>query len=197
MGAAMAKGLLLVTMEPPAALEEEFNDWYDSEHLPQRRSLPGFESASRWTCVHGWPRWLAIYDLNSTAALDTPAYAAVSGENSTPWSKRVLPRTIGRRRIVAEQIHPGDDLARPHDQIARLCVAHYPGAHESAIGDLLRAVATLDGLLQFRLFRDMAGGLWALASFARPVSPALLEEVLGGTAGGARLLNLYAAYWRT
>jgi hypothetical protein len=36
------KGLLLVMMEPPACLEEEFNDWYDTEHLPQRRSLTWF-----------------------------------------------------------------------------------------------------------------------------------------------------------
>ncbi len=45
------KGLLLVTMEPPASLEDEFNDWYDTEHAPQRRALPGFESASRWACL--------------------------------------------------------------------------------------------------------------------------------------------------
>eukprot|EP01034_Spumella_vulgaris_P005546 gene5546-7080_t len=110
---APAKGLLLVTMEPPAGLEEEFNDWYDTEHFPQRRALPGFESASRWVCLQGWPRWLAVYDLASPAALATPAYAAVSAGNSTPWSKRILPRTIGRQRIVAEQMGKGDVLTRP------------------------------------------------------------------------------------
>ncbi|WP_315832262.1 DUF4286 family protein [Bradyrhizobium prioriisuperbiae] len=193
----MSKGLLLVTMEPPAALEEEFNDWYDSEHLPQRHRLPGFESASRWVCVSGWPRWLAIYDLSSTAALDTPEYTAVSGDNSTPWSKRVLPRTIGRRRIVAEQIHPGDDLACSPNEIARLCVAHFPGAREDAVDELLRASTALDGLKQLRVYRDMAGDLWSLAAFTRPVSAALVDEVLGGTADGAKLINLYAPYWRT
>lgn len=193
----MRKGLLLVTMEPPASLEEEFNDWYDSEHLPQRRGLPGFESGSRWVCLSGWPRWLAIYDLTSTAALDTPEYAAVSGNNSTPWSKRVLPRTIGRQRIVAEQIHPGDSLASPPDKVARLCVAHYPEAGECAVDDLTRATANLDSLLQLRLFRDTAGGLWSLAAFARPTAPTRTDEAFGnGTAGGARLLNLYAPYRR-
>lgn len=197
----MGKGLLLVMMEPPAPLEEEFNDWYDSEHLPQRRSLPGFDNGSRWVCLSGWPRWLAIYDLSSTAALDTPEYAAVSGDKSTPWSKRVLPRTIGRRRIVAEQIHPGGDLACPPDEIARLCVAHYPDAcekaHDSAVHDLLRAGARLDGLQQLRLFRDTIGDLWSLAAFTRPVSPASVDEAFGRAADGARLLNLYAPYRRT
>jgi hypothetical protein len=51
------KGLLLVTMEPPACLEEEFNDWYDTEHLPQRRTAPYLVSkAPRGVCLSGWPK---------------------------------------------------------------------------------------------------------------------------------------------
>ena len=64
-----SKGLLLVTMEPPASLEDEFNDWYDTEHFPQRRGLPGFESASRWVCIEGWPRWAALYDSSRSVCL--------------------------------------------------------------------------------------------------------------------------------
>ena len=79
----------------------------DTEHFPQRAGLPGFQSASRWVCIEGWPRYVAIYDLEGTAALDTDAYRAVWGPNSTSWSKRVLPRTIGRKRVVAEQVHSG------------------------------------------------------------------------------------------
>jgi len=52
-------GLLLVTMEPTAAMQEEFNDWYDQEHIPERIALPGFLSATRWVCLQGWPRYLA------------------------------------------------------------------------------------------------------------------------------------------
>ncbi|SFI31527.1 hypothetical protein SAMN05216304_102219 [Bosea sp. OK403] len=193
----MSKGLLLVAMEPPAAFEEEFNDWYDSEHFPQRRGLPGFESASRWVCLSGWPRWLAIYDLSSVEALATPEYAAVSGGNSTPWSKRLLPRTIGRRRVVAEQLHPGDALAPPVGEVARLCVAQYPGADEGSVEALLQAGAGLDGLSRLRLFRDTAGALWLLAAFSRPVGFERVEAAFA-IAGrhGAKLLNLYAPYRR-
>src|SRR3954453_13674036 len=99
-----AKALLLVTMEAPAGLEEEFNDWYDTEHLPQRCALPGFETGARFVCIDCWPRWLALYDLTSPAALESEAYRAVSGANNTSWSRRILPRTLGRMRIVGEQI---------------------------------------------------------------------------------------------
>ena len=68
---AKTKALLLVTMEAPASFEEEFNDWYDFEHLPQRLAMPGFENGGRFVCLEGWPRWLALYDLSSRAALET------------------------------------------------------------------------------------------------------------------------------
>src|SRR4029450_2653304 len=45
------KGLLLATMEPPANIEEEFQDWYDTEHFPERQTCAGFETARRFVCV--------------------------------------------------------------------------------------------------------------------------------------------------
>ena len=41
-------GLLLVTMEPPASLEEEFADWYDTEHVPERAVHCGVERGGGW-----------------------------------------------------------------------------------------------------------------------------------------------------
>ena len=44
----MSKGLLIVTTNPPADMEEEFNVWYDREHVPERLAVPGFERAQRY-----------------------------------------------------------------------------------------------------------------------------------------------------
>ena len=35
------RGLLLAMMEPPPAMEEEFQDWYDTEHFPERATCEG------------------------------------------------------------------------------------------------------------------------------------------------------------
>ena len=198
------KGLLLVTMEAPSSLEEEFNDWYDTEHFPQRRALPGFESASRWACLSGWPRWLAIYDLASVQAVATPEYAAVSGRNSTPWSRRILPRTVGRTRIVAEQIAPGRALSGEPEEITRLLLVRYAALQpeqESAVAKALGEQAErVQGLLQLRLFRSAgaaAPDIWALGEFQIPISLAAMESQFGVVAGrGSRMLNLYCPYHR-
>lgn len=191
----MTKALLLVTMEPPAGMEVEFNDWYDTEHLPQRRALPGFLNGSRWVCLEGWPRWLAIYDMESVAALHTPQYEAVSGPRSTPWSRRILPATLGRRRIVATQVYPGDALAPPPEEVARLALAYFPRPQPAGVAALVDAAAGVGASL--RLFADEAGGIWSLATFSHVVT---LEQALPGLGvernGGARLANLYAPYTR-
>ncbi|WP_051356552.1 DUF4286 family protein [Azorhizobium doebereinerae] len=197
-----AKGLLLVTMEPPAGLEEEFNDWYDTEHFPQRRALPGFETASRWVCLDGWPRWLALYDLASPAALETADYRAVSAGNSTPWSRRLLPRTLGRQRVVAEQMGAGDALTRPAGEAAALLAARYrpDGGAEAFAATATAAAALLPGLIQLRLFRQAGPGaetVWLIAEFAGPVSREALRAALGTLSGaGAQMFNLYAPYFR-
>lgn len=191
----MAKGLLLVMMEPPAMLEAEFHDWYDSEHLPQRLSLPGFESGSRWVCLFGWPRWLAIYDLASTAALSDPAYIAVSGPNSTPWTCRILPRTLGRLRVVAEQVHPGETLAPAPETVCRLGLARYPGRPSDILPALHEAASGTEGLRQLRLFDD-GKSTWALAAFSRPIETADLASLLASGGAAPTLANLYAPYRR-
>src|SRR5881396_3778555 len=41
-GYAMAKGTLIAAMSIGRASEDEFHDWYDTEHLPERQRVPGF-----------------------------------------------------------------------------------------------------------------------------------------------------------
>ena len=44
----MAKGLLFASFDFSPAQEDEFNDWYDLEHVPERLRVPGFLNAQRW-----------------------------------------------------------------------------------------------------------------------------------------------------
>ena len=44
----MTKGILLVAFDLTNAHEDEFHDWYDLEHIPERLRVPGFLNAERW-----------------------------------------------------------------------------------------------------------------------------------------------------
>src|SRR5919205_486879 len=47
-GRAMAKGILLPVLDFSGMAEDEFNDWYDLEHIPERLRVPGILACQRW-----------------------------------------------------------------------------------------------------------------------------------------------------
>lgn len=193
------KGILLVTMEAPSALDEEFNDWYDTEHLPERRAIDGFETAQRFASVAGWPKYVATYDLRSVDVLVEAGYRGVSGDHFSPWSKRILSKVRGQWRYVGVQMYPGDALL---DDAARLLLIRYRHVPRSAWSKVVDAVrATFEdtaGTRQVRVFRDAAedaADLVALVEatqpFGAPSGPAFSGEV----AQYLCLINEYGPYW--
>ena len=73
--------------------EDEFHDWYDTEHLPERERVPGFLLCRRWigsTTARSRSRRTIS---TPSAVLQSPAYRAIGGQNLSPWSKRVTGRS--------------------------------------------------------------------------------------------------------
>ena len=60
----MAKGLLFASFDFSTAHEDEFHDWYDLEHIPERLRVPDFINAERWISEHRatWERRLDRLD---------------------------------------------------------------------------------------------------------------------------------------
>jgi hypothetical protein len=104
----MAKGLLFASFDYSPAQEDEFNDWYDQEHVPERLRVPGFLNAQRWVGDENPKIAVATYDLETHAVMNCPAYQAVGGANGSVWTKRIT--AIAKRLVRFEgiQILPGD-----------------------------------------------------------------------------------------
>ncbi len=194
------KGFLLVTMEPPATLEEEFNDWYDTEHLPERERIPGFESARRFVCVSGWPRYVAFYDLAHPSVVDEAPYRAISGANFTPWSKRILTRVRGLYRAFGAQLYPGDATV---DASTGLVLLRFPGVAEADGAGIVEGMRrAFDGrreTVQSRLFQADDEGrtdLIALVETRGVPQDVRVDPGVFGRAGRCLdLVNVYAPYF--
>jgi hypothetical protein len=106
----MPKGTLIAAMKMGQAAEDEFHDWYDTEHLPERQRVPGFLQCERWIGVQDRKISVATYDLDGVAVLKSPAYLAIGGDNLSPWSKRVTGQVERLMRFEGDQILPGDQL---------------------------------------------------------------------------------------
>src|SRR5215467_8927539 len=96
---AMGRGLLVAAFDFSTAHADEFHDWYDLEHIPERQTVPGFGACERWIGDEQPTLSVATYDLDS-----------VDG-NLSVWSKRVTAMCKRLLRFEGTQIAPGDAAA--------------------------------------------------------------------------------------
>lgn len=189
-------GFLLVLMQPPTNIDEEFNAWYDTEHVPERLAVPGVLTAVRFGSVTGaTPAYLAMYDLQTEQVLDSEAYIRVAGDNSSPWTKRVTGKTKVYRSI-GNQIYPGNAITI---RSARVTIIRFRGlevgASESVVAALRAAFEGRASTLQLRVFAYHVDGkvdFIGFVSSAVPDDVAIDPALFGEHAKAIDLFNIYA-----
>lgn len=92
--------VLFSEMTPGRGWEDEFNAWYDREHIPLRMAVPGFIGAQRYRDT-GTDGYLAIYDMTAVSVLTSNAYAAVKN-NPSATTTRMLKSVTGFTRYTGE-----------------------------------------------------------------------------------------------
>jgi hypothetical protein len=155
-------GLLIAGFDCSNVAADEFNAWYDTEHVPERMAVKGFINAQRWIGVENPQLALATYDLASVSVLEDPAYTIRKGEGRTPWSRRINAKAKLIMRIVGEQVLPGE-LAAPAGAGGLLMVAF--NVQPQAQADFrawsdqehLPALAKVPGVLCARRFEATEG----------------------------------------
>jgi hypothetical protein len=159
----MANGILVPVVDFGGMAEDEFNDWYDLEHIPERLRVPGFLACRRWIGVDNPKVSIATYELDNADVLKSPAYRAAGnhaggGDNLSVWSKRVTVRIKMLMRFEGDQIGPGGDAA-PTDAPALLLNAmsvapeHEPEFNEWYDTEHIPALAAVPGTLCARRYR--------------------------------------------
>jgi hypothetical protein len=76
-------------MDVPAAMEEEFNAWYDTVYIPGYLTVPGVMGVRRFTVIDGQPKYLTVYDFARAEVSESEAWNRV--RDSNPWTRRVRP----------------------------------------------------------------------------------------------------------
>lgn len=158
----MAKGILLVAFDFTNAHEDEFHDWYDLEHVPERQRVPGFGLCERWISVSNPKQAVASYDLESPAVLSSDAYKAIAGANLSVWSKRVGPMCTRLLRFDGEQTLPGDADSPPGAGGLLVNAMNVAPDHDAEFNEWydnehIPALAAVPGVLSARRFKDPNG----------------------------------------
>lgn len=103
--------LIAVSVDVPPEHEAEFHRWYDEEHVPLLRKVPGWLRTRRFILTDSGVtgmlpgsseykqplRFLALHDYSSPDGLDGPEWKAAT---STPWRDKIFANVKGLERLI-------------------------------------------------------------------------------------------------
>jgi hypothetical protein len=76
---------------------DDFHEWHNREHMPERVGIPGFRRGRRYVAISGAPEFFNLYEADSPETLSGLDY--LNRLNSpTAWTKKVVPsfRNVAR-----------------------------------------------------------------------------------------------------
>lgn len=152
--------ILIVWTDIPAEIEDDFNSWYDREHLPDRVGrLPGFLRGRRYvnSVPAGAPKYLTYYDLSGAEVMQSDAHKVLRKER--PLRDRIfVPQFRNTLKGICDVVCRTGDAVAGGDHLVFLPVAASPESGHAECGageqrfaqhvcsDLLPRLAALSGV---------------------------------------------------
>jgi hypothetical protein len=89
--------------------ESEFNAWYNEEHVPHLRTVPGMLCARRFLTSSGSRKYIATYHLSHHNVQASEAWQKAI---TTPWQGKMKPLTKDRLRFVLRRYARKGEIPR-------------------------------------------------------------------------------------
>ena len=88
-GSQGSRGLMAFWADIDADYLPRFQEWHNTEHIPERISIPGFNVGRRYRGMGAAPGFLMFYETNGAAVFASADYMARLNE-PTPWTRESL-----------------------------------------------------------------------------------------------------------
>lgn len=152
-GGLLGQGAVIIWNDVEQDGREQFYQWHDKEHIPERLALPGFRRGRRFIRPGHSPEWLTMYEADDLSVVSSPAYLAKLNA-PTPATVSSLRYFRNTSRAVCRLVYSVGSSSGGHVLALRLSV---PAGREAAMRDYFAADAfprALDatGVLACHLF---------------------------------------------
>ena len=90
-------GVVAIWHDIAPEARDDFYEWHNREHMPERVGIPGFRRGRRYIAISGAPEFFNLYEADSPETLAGQDY--LNRLNApTPWTQRVVPsfRNVAR-----------------------------------------------------------------------------------------------------
>ncbi len=82
------QGLLGYWWDISPDVYEEFYEWHNREHMPERLGNAGFRRGRRYIALDGAPQFMVLYETNAPETIAGPEYL-LRRKYRTPWSTKI------------------------------------------------------------------------------------------------------------
>ena len=177
------QGTLFVWTDIDPAHEDDFNLWYDREHMEERVRIPGMPWARRYLARGAGRKYLAIYHTDSLDTFRSDAYRAAFTQQ-TDWSNQNFARMTNTQRrvmLVAAEAGFGAGGALAMAELVE-------DADPAALTQALAALTDRPDVLRIQLMRpdpDLSTPLPSEAPGPRVMRQIVLVDTTSGAAADA------------
>ena len=90
-------GVVAIWHDLVPAARDDFYEWHNREHMPERVGIPGFRRGRRYVAISGTPEFFNLYEADSLETLSGQDYRNRL-DAPTAWTQRVVPsfRNVAR-----------------------------------------------------------------------------------------------------
>lgn len=81
-------GVVAIWHDLAPAAKDDFHEWHNREHMPERLGNAGFRRGRRYIALEGKPQFMVLYETNAPEIIAGPEYLQ-RRKYRTPWSQRV------------------------------------------------------------------------------------------------------------
>jgi len=87
-----------------AEARDDFHQWHNREHMPERVGIPGFRRGRRYVAVAGAPEYFNLYEADSAEVLGGQDY--LNRLNApTEWTRQVVPSFRNVSRSICRVVY--------------------------------------------------------------------------------------------
>lgn len=151
-GALLGAAAVLVWNDVAASGREQFYEWHDKEHIPERLAIPGFRRGRRYVKPSHSPEWLTFYEADDLDVLVSPSYMARLNA-PTPTTVSTLKYFLNTSRAVCRVVASVGSSSGGHVLAMRLeAPANGDSVRRHLVEDVFPRVAAMLGVLACHLF---------------------------------------------
>jgi hypothetical protein len=93
------EGVIAIWQDLIPEARQDYYEWHDRQHMPERLSIPGFRRARRFVAVNGGPEFYTLYEAESHEDVKGKAYLERLNA-PTEWTRRIMPAFRNMARSV-------------------------------------------------------------------------------------------------